>query len=252
MLVILPPSETKVSGGREGTKLDLVGLSYPSQRAFRQTLLSELRKLSAEPEQAKKALKLGPKGESDIERNQVVASSPVVPALERYTGVLYDALGYSTLESSKRAWVDRHVGVFSALFGLIRAADLIPAYRLSFDSSLASGTPGKSWALARESLWAEVPGFVLDLRSEGYRALSPVPAGRGVFVALVRPGPLGSRKALGHTNKATKGALVKRLADTGAVLETVAELVAWGAKEGYEFDPASHHEGRIDLVISGS
>jgi hypothetical protein len=46
--------------------------------------------------------------------------------------------------------------------------------------------------------------------------------------------------------------LVKRLADTGAVLETVAELVAWGAKEGYEFDPASHHEGRIDLVISGS
>jgi hypothetical protein len=77
-------------------------------------------------------------------------------------------------------------------------------------------------------------------------------AGRGVFVALVRPGPLGSRKALGHANKATKGALVKRLADTGAVLETVAELVAWGAKEGYEFDPASHHEGRIDLVISGS
>lgn len=103
MLVILPPSETKVSGGREGTKLDVVGLSYPSQTAFRQRLLSELRKLSAEPEHAKKALKLGPKGESEIERNQVVASSPVVPALERYTGVLYDALGYSTLESSKRA-----------------------------------------------------------------------------------------------------------------------------------------------------
>jgi len=56
----------------------------------------------------------------------------------------------------------------------------------------------------------------------------------------------------GSRQQATKGALVKRLADTGAVLETVAELVAWGAKEGYEFDPASHHEGRIDLVISGS
>jgi cytoplasmic iron level regulating protein YaaA (DUF328/UPF0246 family) len=71
------------------------------------------------------------------------------------------------------------------------------------------------WAEVTAELWAQVPDFVLDLRSEGYRKLAPVPPLKGVFVSLVKEGPVGSRPAVGHANKSVKGALVRSLAIIG-------------------------------------
>lgn len=251
MLVVLPPSETKVSGGKPGTSLDLAGLSYPGLSSVREALIAELIELSADVDKAKHALKLGVKGDAEVARNQELRSSPVLPALERYTGVLYDALGYADLSAAQQAFVNTRVGVFSALWGLVMATDPIPAYRLSFDSRLASGKPGNHWSAVAHDLWAEAPGFILDLRSEGYRSLAPVPKQRGVFLTLVKPGPRGSRKALGHANKAVKGELVRKLAVTGAHIESLDDFVQWGACEGYDCDAASAKDGRVDLVVSG-
>jgi cytoplasmic iron level regulating protein YaaA (DUF328/UPF0246 family) len=166
--------------------------------------------------------------------------------------VLFDALGVHDLEPEPRAWVEDTVGVFSALFGLVRAFDPIPAYRLSFDSRLSGGPLAAQWAEVTAELWEQVPDFVLDLRSEGYRKLAPVPPGQGVFVSLVKEGPAGSRKAVGHANKSAKGALVRSLAITGARCESVEDVVSWGSTHGYAFDMDSLREGVIDLVISGS
>lgn len=252
MLVILPPSETKVSGGDDTTTLDLGKLSFPSLNPIRQALLEQMVALAADPLSALKALKLGPQGLVEVERNAQVFSSPVMPALSRYTGVLYDALNIPGLDYACRTWAKDHLAIFSAAWGLLRADDLIPAYRLSWDSTLARGKPSRVWGPAGEALWGEVNDFVLDLRSEGYRSLAPVPVDMGVFVTLVQPGPVGERKALGHANKKTKGRLVHELARSRAAIVSVAELVEWGSDHGYVFDVASYASGRIDLVISGS
>jgi cytoplasmic iron level regulating protein YaaA (DUF328/UPF0246 family) len=252
MLVLLPPSETKVSGGEPGTSLDLSQLSFAAQNPVRSALLQQVVKLSADETAALSALKLGPKGAPEVQRNQEVLRSPVMPALERYTGVLFDALGVHDLEPEARGWVEDTVAVFSALFGLLRAFDPIPAYRLSFDSKLSGGPLAAQWAQVTTEVWEQVPDFVLDLRSEGYRKLAPVPPGQGVFVSLVKEGPVGSRKAVGHANKSAKGALVRSLAITGARCESVEDVVSWGSTHGYAFDMDSLREGVIDLVISGS
>jgi len=252
MLVLLPPSETKVSGGEPGTSLDLSQLSFAAQNPVRSALLQQVVKLSADETAALSALKLGPKGAPEVQRNQEVLRSPVMPALERYNGVLFDALGVHDLEREARAWVEDTVAVFSALFGLLRAFDPIPAYRLSFDSKLSGGPLAAQWAQVTTEVWEQVPDFVLDLRSEGYRKLAPVPPGQGVFVSLVKEGPVGSRKAVGHANKSAKGALVRSLAITGARCDSVEEVVSWGSTHGYAFDMDSLREGVIDLVISGS
>ena len=251
MLVVLPPSETKVSGGTEGTALDIQALGFPRQNPVRESLIATTIALSADLDTAKKALKLGVNGDGEVLRNQQLRSSPLLPALERYTGVLYDALGYSELSPTERDWVNHHVGVFSALFGLLAATDPIPAYRLSFDSALPSGKPAKHWKPVVEDVWADAPGYVLDLRSEGYRALAPVPENRGVFLSLVKPGPDGSRVALGHANKAVKGELVRRLAQTAAQIESLDDFVRWGQSEGYDCDATSLKDGRVDLVMTG-
>ena len=252
MLVLLPPSETKTVGGEPGSSLDIPRLSFPTQNAVRSALLQQVVALSRDEAAALIALKLGPRGALEVQRNRDVLSSPLMPALERYTGVLFDALDVSSLPPRAHSWVMDTVAVFSALWGVIRASDPIPAYRLSFDSKLAGGPLASQWALVGDSLWEGVPGFVLDLRSEGYRKLAPVPADRGVFVAMVTEGPVGSRPALGHANKSVKGKLVRALAESAAELESVQDVVSWGVARGYRFDPESLREGVMDLVISGS
>jgi len=252
MLIVLPPSETKVSGGHDGQTLDLEALSFPSQNTIRASLVDQLVTLAADPELSVKALKLGPKGLPEVVRNAQLRESGVLPAISRYTGVLYDALGRDTLDAAASTALNHSVAIFSALFGLIRAQDLIPAYRLSWDSALPMGKPGLQWAQGPQSVWDNVSDFVLDLRSEGYRSLAPVPEDIGVYINLVQPGPRGKRKALGHANKATKGALLRALVSEGASLESVTELIQWGQSVGYWFDQDSQSEGRIDLVMSGS
>jgi cytoplasmic iron level regulating protein YaaA (DUF328/UPF0246 family) len=250
MLVVLPPSETKVSGGPIGTQLGLSSLKTPELTPLREELLRSLARLCEDREAALEALKLGPKGASEVERNREVRTSPVLPALERYTGVLYDALEVTKWTTKQWVYARAHVGVFSALFGLIGAQDLIPAYRLSADSKLDVGRLPAVYEPYREAVWGSVSEFVLDLRSGGYRSLAPLTEGSGVFVSLVKPGPMGARKALGHHNKAVKGRLVADLVRSEAEISSLENLVAWGAENGWDFDAESYQDGVIDLVVA--
>lgn len=252
MLVVLPPSETKTPGGNPATSLALDDLSFPLLNPLREELLTELQALSRDEDAAAKALGLGPKSRSDLERNVALWSSPLLPAIERYTGVVYDAVGLESLELPAKRFLWDHVAIFSALFGLIRASDPIPAYRLSWDSALPGGKLGPRWREQAAALWAGISDFVIDLRSEGYQQLAPVPEDSGVYVALTQSGPRGKRAALGHANKTVKGRLVRSIVMSQPSISSVSELCAWGEANGYQFDLESLQDGRIDLVVSGS
>lgn len=250
MLILLPPSETKVSGGDEGSHLNLGSLSFPVQASARQHLVDAVVALSTDHAASLRALKLGPKGLAEVERNRELWSAPVMPALSRYTGVLYDALDLDTLDNASKRRALSSIAIFSALFGLIRASDRVPAYRLSWDSTLPGGKPGALWGPLAAELWASVGDFVLDLRSEGYRSLAPLPEGAGVFVSLVKPGPAGARGAIGHHNKGTKGRLVRDLVESGVEITSVADLCQWGRANSHNFGEASASSGFIELIVA--
>ncbi|MFV0433750.1 MAG: YaaA family protein [Leucobacter sp.] len=237
MLVLLPPSETKRVGGSDAldpTTLRTAGLLGDARDRVRAALV-ELS--SSDEEAAAKVLKLGVKNRAELAHNLDLEGSGALPAIERYTGVLYDALDVSSLDASARRWIDRHVLVQSALFGLIRAGDRIPAYRLSGGSRLPRlGAPLKRvWADAHAQLDWDDAGFVLDLRSKDYAALAPLPRGVGASLHVAHRGVDGNVRALNHFNKAAKGDLVRRLARSTPAIGSVAELVEWGRAEGLEF-----------------
>src|SRR5690606_1527417 len=96
----------------------------------------------------RRVLKLGPKSLSEAEHNRLLFAAPTRPALDRYTGVVYDALAADTLPASAREFARRHLVIHSAAVGLLGAEDPIPAYRLSH----ASGLPG----LRLAAHWREV------------------------------------------------------------------------------------------------
>jgi len=248
MLILLPPSETKREGG-SGAPLDLAALSFPELSPMRRTALAALRRDMSSVAQGLYALRLPASRRAEVERDREVRRSPTLPAIERYTGVLYDALDAATLAPTARDWVDRHVVVHSALLGLVRAGDPIPAYRLSHDARL-TGTPLKRlWAAPVSALLAAQDALVLDLRSEAYAALGPAPAGeRTRYLRVVAEAGDGARTALAHDNKAGKGALVRALADGAVDASDVPELLARAAALGIRLEPGA--PGELDLVTA--
>ena len=235
MLVLLPPSETKRSGG--SGSLDPESLRHADALAdARERVRDALEILSRDEASAAKALKLGVKNRGELARNLDLRASGILPAIERYTGVLYDALGAESLDAGARAWIDAHVLIQSALFGLVGAGDGIPAYRLSGSSRLPElGAPLKRvWAEAHAGIdWADA-AYVLDLRSKDYAALAPLPAGAGDALAVAQRSADGAVRALNHFNKAAKGDLVRRLATSGARIRSAEEFIAWAGTQGLE------------------
>lgn len=247
MHIILPPSETKSFGG-EGAPLDLSRLSLPTLTAIRESIAHDLVEL-ANPYAV---LGLSENRVDEVAANRALFSSPTTPAVFRYTGVLYDALGADQFPVEFwDAYEDSPVkfSIGSALFGVVEATDLIPHYRLSATTKLPH----------RETPWAPAPTMksrfgselfqaledaydqelVLDLRSGGYKNLGKVPG--AVTLRVEQAFEDGSRKVVSHFNKHFKGVITRELLLAGKDARTAGEFVELGLSLGFELeaDPAA-------------
>lgn len=246
MLLLLPPSETKRDGG-DGGPVVLGDLAFPSLGDARAEVIEATVALAADPDAAMRALKLGPRQSAEVARNRTLLESPTMPALDRYTGVLYDALDAASLDGPAREYAARTVAVHSALFGLVGALDRIPAYRLSHDSRLPGVRLKARW---RGPVGGELAGrgdLIVDLRSEGYVDLGPSPRRENsVFVRIVAVDDAGRRRALNHFNKRTKGLFTRSLLEQRPALSTTADLLEWAAGAGYRLEAGSVPRGAAD------
>ena len=243
MLVLLPPSETKSPGG-DGPPLDLAALTAPELTPLRARLTEALVKLAADVPAARTALGLSPGQDDELARNARLATAPTLPAAQRYTGVLYDALDVASMTRAQRARADRRLAIGSALFGVVRAGDPIPAYRLSAGSALPGmPTLRTFWKPALTHVLTGVDDLVVDLRSGAYAALAPLPD--AVTVRVLSEHADGSRSVVSHFNKAHKGRLARLLATTTAEPDGVARLRALLRRAGLHVE----HDGDRALTL---
>ncbi|MGM1063086.1 peroxide stress protein YaaA [Saccharothrix sp. Mg75] len=244
MLVLLPPSETKAVGGA-GAPLDLDLLSHPGLTPVRAKLVDALVELAADVPACLAALGLSERQAGEVERNARLRGSPTMPALARYTGVLYDALALDSFTKVERARAYERLAVASALFGLVGGGDPIPAYRLSGGSALPSVGPlGALWRPALEPVLAGA-GFVVDLRSSPYTSLARVPD--AAVVRVVTEGDGGRRVAVSHFNKAHKGRLAHALVRSRAEPGDLRGVAKVAVKAGLRVEVTG--PGTADLVV---
>lgn len=247
MLVLLPPSESKRDGG-SGPPLDLAGLSFPGLTGARRQVLAQLRALSRNLTVAAAMLRLGPSSAAEAARNRVIATAPTLPSIDRYTGVLFDALGATSLPPTARAFAASHLAIASAVFGMTGALDPIPAYRLSADSRLPGGTLRSIWTGPLSTELAGTAGLLLDLRSQAYAALGPLPRrAEAVPVRVLTQGLDSVVRPVSHANKHGKGAFVRRLLLAGIDHPDRHSLLLWARSEG--IDLRSGRDGVLDLVV---
>ncbi|TCO56834.1 peroxide stress protein YaaA [Actinocrispum wychmicini] len=245
MLVLLPPSETKAEGG-SGPALDLAALSFPDLDPVREKLVSALVDLAADVPASLAALGLSERQSDEVRRNTELRQSPTVPALSRYTGVLYDALDVAGMKRAERGRAGGRLAVASALFGLVRPDDLVPSYRLSASSAVPGVGPlGALWRPALGPVLAGLDGLVVDLRSGPYAALAKIPDAVTVQVVSEQVG--GRRQAVTHFNKAHKGKLARALATAPREPGNLAGIVRIATKAGLRLERTS--DRGFELVV---
>ncbi|MFT4157144.1 MAG: peroxide stress protein YaaA [Microbacterium sp.] len=246
MKILLPPSETKHPGG-SGAPLSIEGLALPSLAAQRHAVVDALVGLAADEDASSAVLGLSARQAGEVQHNRMLRSAATMPAVDRYTGVLFDALDATSLTSGSRRWLGAHVWIHSAPFGPVSALDQIPAYRLSAGTSLPGlGALRRHWADATTmAISQEHPAFVLDLRSEAYVALGPVPAQvPSVYVRVVTE----QGRALNHFNKKSKGLLVRALAEQRPRFRSLTGLRTWALANCIRFRD-SDDAGVVELVV---
>jgi uncharacterized protein len=222
MIFLLPPSETKEPGGKKMAKV----LSHKELDKTRKLLQQALIEICKNPTLAAKALKLGPKQLAEIQVNLELAQPKCMPALDRYTGTLYDALKLGGVSAAMRNRASKAVFIQSSLFGLISAGDEIPNYRLSAGSKLPEVNLKSIWQAAHETLWSNYSKeIVIDMRSNSYADLAPVPDKMACYTLdVVLEDKKGKRTRLNHFNKQAKGQFLRSALVMSPAPKTVADL----------------------------
>jgi cytoplasmic iron level regulating protein YaaA (DUF328/UPF0246 family) len=227
-MILLPPSESKTDGISK-KPLNLKKLSFPQLTTQREELLAAVVAMAkGSTAKTRSILSISAKQDFEILRDQQLVTAATGPAWAVYTGVLYDAIGIASLSPSAKAKFEKENFVVSALFGLISVADLIPAYRLSGDTVVPKiGTLGKFWGNSITNALGDSNDFIIDLRSGNYVKLGATPAALAdqvVVPRIMQRMPKGAPKVVSHSNKASKGRLVRALAQSQKSISGIDEL----------------------------
>lgn len=256
MLFLLPPSETKAIGGKP-LNIGQVALAFGQLNEARGQVYAALKSLcEGEADEAAKVLGLGKKQLDTLQVNLEVQTSPIMPALDRYTGTLFDGLHgrglkgsateFASLGEAQRERAKDSLLIQSALFGLIPAMNLIPNYRLSATTRLPGLSLADVWTEAHERVWPRLEDSpLIDLRSKSYAELAPIPDSVPSFwVEVVAESSDGQRRAMNHFNKKAKGEFVRAVLSLKSTASSIADLKRAAKTVGLRLE-----ESKAQLVL---
>lgn len=236
-----------------GPEVNLAALSFPQLTDARREVLTALAKISGHAD-AHSVLGVGASLGEEVRRNTELERLPAAPAHAVYSGVLYDALGYAGLTRTQKNKADAAVVVISALWGAVRFADAIPAYRLSMSVDLpGTGKLTAFWRSRLAPVLDEHAGgsLIVDCRSSSYAAVWPGAPGRSVAVDVLQERD-GKRVVVSHFAKHTRGELARHLLTRRGKQPDTPERLLHAASERWtcELVPASgRKQARLKIVL---
>jgi cytoplasmic iron level regulating protein YaaA (DUF328/UPF0246 family) len=135
-----------------------------------------------------------------------IFTRPTRKAILRYSGVAFEHIDYPTLDTESQKYIDENVFIFSNLFGVISAKDLIPFYTLK-----QGAKPGFDIYKAHKEIFSTILDEInkkeifIDLRAKFYEKIyKPKNAITFKFIK--------NKKIVSHFAKAYRGKLTRIIA----------------------------------------
>ena len=140
-------------------------------------------------------------------QNQDIFNSPCAPAIERYTGVVYEHIDWATLSDGAKTYMEKHILIFSGLFGLLTPKTPIPDYKLKMNvlSLQHHWNPFLTDALKDEDR-------VIDLLPQVHRKAYTPNKKNVLFIDFLILNK-GKKSAAGHFGKAVKGEFIRYISE---------------------------------------
>jgi cytoplasmic iron level regulating protein YaaA (DUF328/UPF0246 family) len=211
MKILLAPSETKSSGGVDNP-IDKDSFIFKELYDKRMEVVDRYNNLVSTSTKDELKSFFGLKKDSDIKKYSInPLQEPTKKAIQRYTGVAYDAIEYNQLDISTQKYIDENVIIFSNLFGPIRADNLIPDYKYKQGAKLPDINVEKFYKdNFSDTLDEYLGGEVVDLRAGYYEKFYKIKANYLTFKFLK------GGKVVSHYAKKYRGILLKEIAKTDA------------------------------------
>ena len=197
MFVLIPPSEGKATDTLSPSKVKVATALLKDTKGVQ----THLKHLSPTELQKFYSAKTPEKTAVVHALNLGVTKAPAIPAIERYTGVVYQHLDYTTLKH--KAYARKHLLFISGLWGLIPAGEVIPDYKLPINTWLAK-------------YWREINGQRLQDLAKGKLVLNLLPHAYAKAIhydnlITVNFKVQDGKKSAGHFAKAIKGKFLRFL-----------------------------------------
>lgn len=202
--VLFSPSETKISGGYDAIRKELLG----SNKA-REDILNVYHDITmnGNEEEIKKLFGFQKYSDCVIYKNDLF-TSPLMPAIQRYKGVAYDYLDFDSLNENAKEYLKANTIIFSNLYGPILGGDFIANYKVKQGSDIGNIAPDKFYK-DRFSYQLDLylaKSEILDLRAGYYDK----------FYNITKPHTtlkfLTNAKVVSHWAKAYRGLVLRALA----------------------------------------
>ena len=242
MRILLAPSETKKSGGDK--KFVLENLLFTELTPIREDLLNRYIDILHSKDRDRLSKMFGLKKEQDINyySNIDILNEPAMKAIQRYTGVAFDYIGYESLDKNSQNYIDNNVILFSNLFGFLKADDIIPEYRLKQGEAIGEIKPEivyKRYShILQEYLKDEE---ILDLRATFYNKFYK-PTKPYTTLKFIKNG-----KVVSHWAKAYRGVVLREIAK--ANIETIDEFMHLPI-ENLSIDEIHSKKNHTEIVYS--
>lgn len=219
MKILLAPAETKKEGG-SAPSYRKENFFFNSFGDIRDNIVNEYEEFLKSSSIEELSKWFGLKKIDECEKySKSIYDKPTMKAVQRYTGVAFDALDYNTLDQKQQQYCDENIILFSNLFGPLRADDLIPDYKFKQGAFLPSIDLISEYKNAiKDELDLYLGDEVIDLRAGFYDKFYK-PSAPTITYKFLKDG-----KVVSHWAKFYRGKIVREL--SLANIQSFAELMS--------------------------
>jgi cytoplasmic iron level regulating protein YaaA (DUF328/UPF0246 family) len=242
MKILLAPSESKSAGGEYS--FEPSSLLFAPLLPHRMKLLHAYTNIIQQDDLSVLSKMFGLKKEADIRKYQVdIIHELTMKAILRYTGVAFEYLDYSHLQTKEQDYIDKNVIIFSNLFGAVKASDLIPEYKLKQGEALGDIKTDAFYKTHSKDLLDIYlkEEEILDLRS-GYYDKFYKPSQAYTTLKFIKNG-----KVVSHWAKAYRGIVLREIAKSG--VETLEDFKKLSIK-GLVFEENKTVKNKTEIIYS--